>query len=99
MTGSTDITKFLGDLALSDSTAALNVRSQFWYLPSVLSERVIRELPCSMTCKNTGYLPGGKRSKLIMRPTNVQYFSVHMVTTTNGSVVIPDPSSQLRLNH
>merc|ERR1712032_126895 len=76
----------------------LSIQSQFWYAGRTRAVNHTRELPCSLTCKDPGYFCCG-RTKLILHPANVQYFSIHRLTTYKGKVVTPDPNHKLRLNH
>lgn len=56
--------------------------------------------PCQITCKqNHPAYFGWERTKLIMNPDTVTYFSVHMLTVYDKAVYIANPDTELRLNH
>lgn len=95
--------------------AAVSVRSQFWGFPdrattnftTRLARRTMNEtwenqpkhLPCEATCKDPGYFDRDVRSKVIVRPSEVFYFSVHHLSTFWGNPFYANPWSELRLNH
>lgn len=76
---------------------AVSVQSAMWYFHSDEEVKLAQRLPCDMTCKAPGF--DEVRTKLIMSPERVDYFSVHQLTRYVGRVYFPTPHSEIRLNH
>jgi len=77
--------------------AAVSVQSQFWFFGSNEKCTDARFLPCDMTCKLNGYTTD--RTKLILNPEIVDYYSVHLLTKYHGQVYKAHPDLEIRLNH
>mmetsp|Transcript_114307 Transcript_114307/g.355946 ORF Transcript_114307/g.355946 Transcript_114307/m.355946 type:complete len:465 (-) Transcript_114307:8-1402(-) len=78
---------------------AVQVRSQYW---NDEAEKDSHDLPypCSMTCKQPGYLNFPDRSKWVARPLEVRVDDVHRVAMIGSAErYVASPTTELRLNH